>query len=77
VLFRRVLSREPTDAERAVVRRQLSQARAHYAAHPADADKLLAIGQGPVPAGVDRVDVAAHLLAASMLLNLDEAITHE
>jgi hypothetical protein len=76
-IFRRVLSREPTPREREILLKQVDLARAHYAAHPADADKMLALGQGDVDPKLDRPTVAAYLTAASMVLNLDEAITHE
>ncbi|HEX8914171.1 MAG TPA: PSD1 and planctomycete cytochrome C domain-containing protein [Humisphaera sp.] len=76
-VFRRVLSREPTPRERDVVLKQVEKARTYYAAHPADAAKLLTVGQGDVDPKLDRPTVAAYMTAASMVLNLDEAITHE
>jgi hypothetical protein len=81
-MFRAVLFREPTAAEQAVLEREAAPARDHYALHPADAAALLdATDPGDlfaVPAdAADRAERAAATLVASLILNLDEAITHE
>ena len=73
----RVLSRAPRDGEAAVLKRELDRALAHYRAHPEDAKKLLEIGQSRPDATVDVAELAAHTLVASMIFNLDEAISHE
>jgi hypothetical protein len=66
LLYRAVLSREPDSAEAAVLQRELDCALAHYRAHPEDARKLKTTPE-----------LAAHTLVASLVFNLDEAITHE
>jgi hypothetical protein len=81
-MFRSVLFREPRAAERAVLDREAARAREHYGLHPDDAAALLdATDPGdlfPVPAAAaDRVERATATLVASLILNLDEAITHE
>ena len=81
-MFQAVLCREPTATERAVLDREAARAREHYGMHPADAAALLdATDPGdlfPAPAATaDRADLAAATLVASLILNLDEAITHE
>jgi uncharacterized protein DUF1553/uncharacterized protein DUF1549/cytochrome c len=68
LLYQAVLSREASARELTVLQRELDQALAHYQAHPDDAKKYL---------GAADAELAAHTLLASMVLNLDEAITHE
>ena len=77
LIFRRVLSREPDARELAVLEREVTRALAHYRANPADADAFLRIGQHPPDASVPLPELAAYTLAASLTLNLDEALTHE
>jgi hypothetical protein len=81
-MFHAVLCREPTAAERLVLDREAARAREHYAHAPADASALLDAtdpgGLFSVPAAeADRVARAAATVVASLILNLDEAITHE
>ncbi len=73
--IRLVLNRAPIDAERAVLRDLVARHRAEYAADSAAVDALLAVGEWPVAAELDRVEVAAWTSAARTLLNLHEAIT--
>ena len=47
------------------------------ASHPEDAAKLLAIGQTAPGRRLHAAELAAHTVVASLVLNLDEAITHE
>ena len=76
-LYRRVLSRDATPQERAVLQRELKKSLAHYGVHPEEARKLLQFGQRIPDAAQDTTALAAHTLLASLTLNLDEAITHE
>jgi hypothetical protein len=76
-LLRKVLSREGDDREAAALGKTLTEARAHYRKHPADAEKFLRIGQLKPTAGTDLPELAAWTVVASLALNLDEAITHE
>ncbi|HEY1081381.1 MAG TPA: PSD1 and planctomycete cytochrome C domain-containing protein [Prosthecobacter sp.] len=76
-LYSKVLSRRPTAEETMVLSRELDRALAHYRDHPADAEKYLASLPSPVPAKHPVPDLAAHTLVASLVLNLDEAISHE
>jgi hypothetical protein len=69
LLARRILSRSATQSEISVLQRELERAVKHYQTTPADAAKYL--GQKTSP------DLAAYTLVASLVLNLDEAITHE
>ncbi|WP_395740737.1 PSD1 and planctomycete cytochrome C domain-containing protein [Prosthecobacter sp.] len=66
LLYQSVLSRAATAKELAVLHRELDRALAYYRAHPEDTRKLQTTPE-----------LAAHTLVATLVLNLDEAITHE
>jgi hypothetical protein len=77
-LARRILSRTPTDSETAILHREWDQALTYYSMNPTEAETFLARGQISLP--VDRSQYperAAWTLTASLILNLDEAMTHE
>ncbi len=79
-ITQRVVSRPPHPRELIVLQREVERARAHYAAHPAEAEQLLKqIPQTREDAAVETavVELAAYTLAASVVLNLDEALNHE
>ena len=76
-LMQRVLSRPPSQKELGVMQRELQRATTHYTAHPKDAAEFLRFGQQEVPPHLSAPDVAAYTVVASMILNLDETITHE
>ncbi len=79
-LSRRVLSREPSANELAILSREWSRAVDYYKNSPNDAAKLLAVGQPqvkPAEKAIDPAQAAAYMLTASMLFNLDEALAHE
>jgi hypothetical protein len=74
----RVLSRKPTVDEAArVLSRQYKVARDYYDEHPDEAEALTTVGQLATPTEDVVADVAATMLLANLLLNLDEGITHE
>ena len=66
-VFERVLSRKPDASEAAVLEREYGKALGYYASKPEDARRLA--GGSP--------ELAARMVVASLILNLDEAITHE
>ena len=76
-MTRRVLGREPTAQESTVLQRERDRALSHYRSHPDDAAKFLAIGQMPPDSTLNAAELAAHTTVASLILNLDETITHE
>ena len=76
-IFRAVLGRPPSEKEAAILRRERDRALAHYREVPADAVQFLDFGQGKPDAAPDPAALAAHTLVASLVLNLDEAISHE
>jgi hypothetical protein len=79
-MVRHVLFREPTPAERDVLAREFGRARARFAADEAAAAAYL---EATDPGGIfgeattAAADRAAATLVASLILNLDEAMTHE
>lgn len=76
-MAKRVLSREPRESETGVLVRERDRALAHYRAHPDDAARFLARGQFKPDSKLPAPELAAHTVVASLLFNLDEAITHE
>lgn len=81
-LCRQILSRTPTDREVAVVKGELQGLRTYYQNEVLEAENLLVplepltVGGAPRP-DVPASELAAWLLTASTLLNLDEAQTRE
>jgi hypothetical protein len=76
-LFRRVLGRRASAAEKQVLSDGLARHRARFAAEPDQAARLLKVGESPRPAGLDPIEHAAWTLVAGTVLNLDEAISNE
>lgn len=66
-VFERVLARRPDAAEQAILDREYRRALTHYRAQPVEARTLSG----------GNAETAARMVVASMILNLDEAITHE
>ncbi len=78
-LYQRVLSRKPTRQEVKIVAERWRTTLKHYRQHAEQADQLLENGNVDI-ASIDaaqRGELAAGMVTASMLLNLDEAITRE
>ena len=75
--FRKVVRRDATAAELAVLRKGLDKRLATYAADPTLAPKLLATGVSPAATDLDRNQLAAWTTTANILLNLDETVTRE
>jgi len=81
-LFRRILSRDPDAAELDVMRETLSTSVEHFAKLPDEARTLTSIGQAEPDGEADQVtenpaELAAFMIVASLVMNLDEAISHE
>ncbi len=74
-LFTRCAVRAPEEIELHALAAALADFRARYAAAPEDAAKLLAVGESPLPAELDSVELAAWTLLASTVLSLDAVIT--
>ena len=75
--FRKVVRRDATAAELAVLRKGLDKRLATYAADATLAPKLLATGLSPAAADLDRNQLAAWTAMSNILLNLDETVTRE
>jgi hypothetical protein len=74
--FRRVMARRPDPAELEVLLRVYGEQRASFAKkHDAAFKFLLSAGQSKHDESLDPVDLAAWTMVASMILNLDEAMT--
>lgn len=76
-IYRQVLSREPTKGELQIVRRVYTQEQARFKNAPEAADKLVHVGQLPVPEKIDTVELAAWTEVARVILNLHETITRQ
>ena len=71
--FRRIICRKPTEKEMSILN-------AYYAdqlrsINKKDAEKLLAVGESPIPAGIDKINLAAIMKVIDTIYNLEEAIT--
>ena len=73
----RALQRPPRTEEVRTASGLLDEQLRHYRADPAAADALLATGDSPLPAGLDRAELAAWTHVARVLLNLHEFITRD
>jgi cytochrome c553 len=75
--FELVLARRPREAEAAAMRSMLAYAQDRFRTRPKDAEALLAQGESARERSIDVVDHAAWTTVASMVLNLDAAVTKE
>ncbi len=72
-----LLARAP-DARRAeILIRAFDNFAADFRTKPESAEAFLKTGDSPVRAGLDRTELAAYAAVASLMLNMDEAITKE
>ncbi|HZL87224.1 MAG TPA: DUF1553 domain-containing protein [Pirellulaceae bacterium] len=75
-LFLRVLSRPPREEEVALLLAQLAEERRTFASDPQAARDLLSVGESKADPALDPVELAVWTTVASIVLNLDEAITN-
>ena len=75
--FRTLTARAPTDAEQTVLLNSFNAQLAHFRQRPLEAKSLLAIGEKRNDEKPDAVELAAYAMTASLMLNLDEAITKQ
>jgi hypothetical protein len=76
-MFRLVLARAPREAELAVLQAGLDEHLRTFQADPAAAEQLVSAGESPRDPRLDVAELAAYTALASLVLNLDEAITKE
>jgi len=70
-------SRRPSERELQVLLRNLSWQMDYFGQNPREATRLLSIGEKRNEAKLDAVELAAYSVTASLILNLDEAITKQ
>jgi hypothetical protein len=76
-LFRRATGRAPSAGDLRTLNDGLAKLLARYRLAPADAALLLRQGAKPAPAGIDPSELAAWMLVASAVLNLDETLVRD
>jgi hypothetical protein len=72
--FERILCRKPTDAELKQLSTIYEGQLSYYQQNPAEAARLLAVGEYPLPSDADKVTLAANTELVQTLYNLDETI---
>jgi len=75
--FRLATGRRPNGTELLVLAAGLEKQRTHYDADPAAAEKLVDFGESKHNQSLKATELAAYTAVASVILNLDEAITKE
>ncbi len=75
--FRRVLSRAPSGREREILARSYARALERFRKDPEAARSLIAVGDSKPDPSLDPAELAAMTVVASLILNLDEAVTRE
>jgi hypothetical protein len=75
--FRLATSREPTASELTVLQKSLQKYTNRFRQSPAAAEQYLTQGEAPRNKSLDVVDLAARTAVASVLLNMDEAISKD
>jgi hypothetical protein len=73
-LTQRLISRSLDDAEREITRGAYKDFLRHYDSHPADAKKLLAVGESTANTKLSAAEFAAMTMVANQLMNLDEVL---
>jgi hypothetical protein len=72
-----VLARPPGPRQAGVLARVFEKFQAEFALDPKAAAAFLAVGDSPLRPDLDRAALAAYASVASLILNMDEAITKE
>ena len=76
-MFHKVLGRRPGIEELSILRREQTSALAFYSRDPEAAAELIRVGQLDSLPETGVANLAASMVVANMVFNLDEAITHE
>ena len=71
--FRRIICRKPTDKEMSILTSYYQDQLKSI--NEKDAEKLLAVGEYPMPANMDKINLAAMMKVIDTIYNLEEAIT--
>jgi hypothetical protein len=75
--FRRVLSRAPAAKEREILERAFRRSLERFRKDPESAKRLILVGDSKPDSSLDPAELAARTAVASLILNLDEAVTKE
>ena len=75
--FRLVTSRRPSERETQVLLKDLTGQIDHFSRNRQEASKLLSVGEKRNEVKLDAPELAAYAATASLILNLDEAITKQ
>jgi len=75
--FEHAVGRKPKAAEMKILKDGLTRHLEFYRQDAKAAKELIAIGEAPVPKGMDAAKLAAHTVIAGLILNLDEVITKQ
>jgi hypothetical protein len=70
----RLMARPLSAEEESVVKASFADLQAYYQGHPADAAKLIAVGESKPDPALDVPSLAAWTMLANELLNLDEVL---
>jgi hypothetical protein len=73
--FRLATGRRPEPAELEMLGKSLENYRVRYRQAPAAAEKLVSHGESPRNKSLEVTELAAHTAIASVLINLDEAVS--
>ena len=74
IVAKRLLARPLRGEESKVVQESLNELLDHYKAHPADAKKLIAVGESKADASLDAPTLAAWTMLVNEMMNLDEVL---
>jgi len=73
-IFQACLSRKPEEREAEAIKGALEKFRTRFMESPADAKRLIAVGEKPFDASLPVEELAAYTLVANLVLNLDELV---
>ena len=76
-VFRQVVSRAPNETELNVLHENLAKQQAYFRRNSQEATKLLSVGDKRNEAKLNASELAAYTTIASLILNLNEAITRQ
>ena len=72
-----MLARRPAARELALLQSSLARHRAHYRENRKEGEELTKSGEAPAERSLDVIEQASYAAVASVVLNLDEAVTKE
>ena len=76
-LFENATLRKPQPAEMRILKAGLQRHLQTYQQDGKSAAALIAVGEAPVPEGLDAVELSAYTVMAKLILNLDEVISKQ